>query len=116
MTFESDDRQRKLADYARTIVLDEVRSADRWENSNPTASPALVAAVIAARTKYSADIERIQRADLRRAQHVIDMWSHNGWGIAPQWARFTVERLHHLENDESEGLDDAVAALTAALR
>jgi hypothetical protein len=113
MSFESAEHQRRLADYARTIVLDEARGADRWENTNPMASPALAAAVIAARTKYSADIERIQRADLARAQHVIDKWTLNGWGTAPQWARATVERLKHLD-DESD-TESALAALTAAI-
>jgi len=114
MSFESDERQRKLANYARTIVLDEARGAGRWEDRTTAADPTLVAAVVAARTKYAADILSIQRAELERAQHVVDRWAHEGWGTAPQWARATAERLKHLENDTDE--ESAIATLTAALR
>lgn len=114
---ETKDRQRRLAARARDIVLDEARSAGRWEDSTPSADPALVAAVIAARTAYADDILAIQRAELSRAQHVVDRWAYEGWGDAPQWARFTVERLKHLnENDDANGVDDALSAIAAALR
>ena len=65
---ETKDRQRRLAARARDIVLDEARSAGRWEDHTPSADPALVAAVIAARTTYADDILAIQRAELARAQ------------------------------------------------
>lgn len=116
MTFEADNRAAVLAARAKDIVLKEARSADRWENYTPSADPALVAAVIAARTTYADDILAIQRAELARAQHVVDRWATNGWGTAPQWARFTVERLRHLENDGADGVDDALSAIAAALR
>lgn len=116
MTFESTERARLLAARARDIVLDEARSAGRWEDHTPSADPALVAAVIAARTTYADDILAIQRAELARAQRVVDRWAYEGWGEAPQWARFTVERLRYLENDDAVGVDDALAAIAAALR
>ncbi len=117
MTFETENRAAVLAARARNIVLDEARRAGKWEDSAPSAEPALVAAVIAARTTHAADILQIQRAELSRAQHVVDRWAYEGWGTAPQWARATVERLRHLaENDEDENLDDAIAALSSALR
>lgn len=55
MTFETDNRAAVLAARARNIVLDEARSADRWENYAPSANPALVAAVIAARVTHADD-------------------------------------------------------------
>jgi hypothetical protein len=113
MSFETAEQQRRLADYARSIVLDEARGAGRWEESNPKASTELVAAVVKARETYARDILDIQRADIRRAQHVIDRWAHNGWGLAPQWARFTAERLKYLEDDDDT--ESALAALTAAI-
>lgn len=117
MTFESTERARLLAARARDIVLDEARCADRWEDHTSSADPALVAAVIAARTTYAGDILATQRAELARAQRVVDRWAYEGWGEAPQWARATVERLKHLaENDDANGVDDAIAALSAALR
>lgn len=117
MTFESTERARLLAARARDIVLDEARSAGRWEDSTPSADPALVAAVITARTTHAEDILAIQRAELARAQRVVDRWAYEGWGEAPQWARSTVDRLKHLdENADAEGVDDAIAALSAALR
>lgn len=112
MTFETEDRQRKLAEQAREIVIEEARWADQWEDRNPVASPALVGAVVEARKAYAADIKQVQRAELNRAQHVIDMWAHHGWGTAPAWARSALDRLQHLDNEE----DDAIAALSAALR
>jgi len=117
MTFETNNRAAVLAARARDIVLDEARSAGRWEDSTPSADPALVAAVIAARTTHADDILAIQRAELARAQRVVDRWAYEGWGTAPQWARFTVERLKHLnENDDANGVDDALSAIAAALR
>lgn len=114
---DEQDRHRRLAARARDIVLDEARSADRWEERTQSAEPALVAAVIAARTTHADDILAIQRAELARAQRTVDRWAYEGWGIAPQWARATVERLKHLaENDDANGVDDAIAALSAALR
>lgn len=116
MTFETDNRAAVLAARARDIALDEARSAGKWEDSAPSAEPALVAAVIAARTAYADDILAIQRAELARAQRVVERWAHEGWGTAPQWARFTVERLKHLdENDDADGVDDALAALSRAI-
>lgn len=117
MTFESTERARLLAARARDIVLDEARSAGRWEDSTPSADPALIAAVIAARTTHADDILAIQRAEFSRAQRVVSRWADENWGEAPLWARSTVERLRHLaENDEDENLDDAIAALSSALR
>lgn len=121
---DSTERARILAARARDIVLDEARGADRWEDACTSMArhvsppePALVAAVIAARVTHAQDILAIQRAELARAQHVVDRWRYEGWGDAPLWARSTVARLQHLdENDEAENLDDAIAALSAALR
>lgn len=114
---DTTERARILAARARDIVLNEARCADRWEDRTSSADPALAAAVIAARGTYAEDILRIQRAELARAQHVVDRWAHEGWGDAPQWARFTVERLKHLnENDDANGVDDALSAIAAALR
>jgi len=116
MSFESEERQRKLAELAHGIVLDEARWPDTWNDRNPTADTALAVAVAEARKTYAADIESIKRSELNRAQHVIDMWSHNGWGIAPAWARSTVERLKHLEeNDGADSVDEAIAALSRAI-
>lgn len=117
MTFESTERARLLAARARDIVLDEARRADKWENTTQSAEPALVAAVITARTTHAEDILAIQRAELARAQRVVDRWAYEGWGEAPQWARSTVERLRHLaENEDADGVDDALSAIAAALR
>lgn len=116
MTFETEERQRMLAERAHDIVLDEARWPDTWSDRNPTADTALAVAVAEARKKYAADILSIQRSELNRAQNVVDMWSHNGWGTAPAWARSTVERLKHLEETGADGVDEAVAALAAALR
>jgi hypothetical protein len=116
MTFETENRAAVLAARARDIVLDEARSAGRWEDSTPSADPALVAAVITARTTHADDILAVKRAELARAQRVVDRWADEGWGTAPLWARSTVDRLQHLKNDDAEGVDDAIAALSAALR
>lgn len=115
MTLE-EDRQRRLAARARDIVLDEARSADRWENYVPSADPALVADVIAARTTHADDILAIQRAEFSRAQRVVSRWADENWGEAPLWARSTVDRLQHLKNDDADGVDDALSAIAAALR
>jgi hypothetical protein len=115
MTFETEDRQRRLVEHARDIVLADARWPDSWDDRNPTADTALAVAVAKARETYAADIVSIKRSELNRAQHVIAMWSHNCWGTAPAWARSTVERLGHLENDDDD-TDSAIAALSAALR
>jgi len=114
MTFETEERQRRLVEQARDIVLDEARWPDTWNDRNPTADTALAVAVAKARETYSADIASIKRSELDRAQHVVDMWSHNGWGIAPAWARSTVERLKHLENYD-DNVDEAITALQRAV-
>jgi hypothetical protein len=115
MTFESEERQRRLVEQARDIVLEEARWIDSWNDRNPTADTALAGAVAKARETYAADIASIKRSELDRAQHVVDRWAHEGWGIAPAWARSTVERLSHLENDDADGVDDALALLKQAV-
>lgn len=116
MTFETDNRAAILAARAKDIVLDEARWPDSWNDRNPTADAALAVAVAEARTKYADDILAIQHAELARAQHVVDRWADEGWGTAPLWARSTVDRLRHLENDDADGVNDALSALSAALR
>ena len=116
MTFETKNRAAILAARAKDIVLGEARCPDTWNDRNPTADTALAVAVAKARETYAADIMSIKRAELNRAQNVVDMWAHNGWGTAPAWARSTVERLKHLEETGADGVDEAVAALAAALR
>jgi hypothetical protein len=115
MTFETEDRQRRLTELARDIVFDEARWTDSWNDRNPTADTALAVAVAKARETYAADIASIKRSELNRAQNVVDMWGHNGWGIAPAWARAAVERLKHLEDDD-DNVDDALAPVETGSR
>jgi len=115
MTFETKNRAAILAARAKDIVLDEARWPDTWSDRNPTADTELAVAVAEARKKYAADILSIQRSELNRAQNVVDMWSHNGWGTAPAWARSTVERLKHLEETGADGVDEAITALQRAV-
>lgn len=115
MTFETEERQRMLAERAHDIVLDEARWTNSWNERNPTADPALAVAVAEARETYAADILSIKRAELNRAHNVIALWSRNSWGPAPAWARSTVERLKHLEEDDDDNVDEAITALQRAV-
>jgi hypothetical protein len=132
MDLESEDRKRRLADLAYGIVTREAQCVTTWEDrcrfqeriysgqhlaetirDNAEMAPY----VAAAREEHAFEIKRLKRNTLERAQNTIDMWEANGWGIAPFWARNTVARLQHIEeNDVAESQDDAISAIDAALR
>jgi hypothetical protein len=106
-----------LRETAERSALEEAhRLPDSCWRASDDEGPDLISAVADARERLAGERRAIVLRKIEQAANCRDRFQASGWPV-PQWARAWLKPIESLkENDETENLEDALSALSAALR